>query len=159
LRRGCFDATGDERGLSSEVLMVDVPTTPPAGSVEFGPERRRNHRVQITIPVIVKGQAKGKLIEEHTKTIVVNLNGCLVRMKASVIRNQEFTITNAATEESAQVRVSYIGRNDGEGTEIGLGFLQSTPKFWRISFPPEVQDPTERKRFVPSAPPADAPKK
>ncbi|HKN62657.1 MAG TPA: hypothetical protein VJW93_15855 [Candidatus Acidoferrales bacterium] len=139
--------------------MVDVPTTPPGGSTEFGPERRRNHRVQITIPVIVTGQAKGKLIEEHTKTIVVNLNGCLVRMRASVIRNQEFTITNAATEESAKVRVSYIGRSDGEGTEIGLGFLQPTPKFWRISFPPEVQDPTERKRFVPSAPPADAPKK
>lgn len=132
--------------------MVDAGA-PPSGSAEVGPERRKNHRVQIVIHVRLTWQAGGKALEESTQTVVVNLNGCLVRMKAVVARNQELTMTNTATDESAAVRVSYIGRKDGDKTEIGLGFVKPTPKFWRISFPPEVQDPTERKRFVPSAPP------
>ena len=133
--------------------MVEAPGTPPSGSTELGPERRKNHRVQIAIAVVIKGQVGGKAIEENTQTAVVNLNGCLVRMKTVVGRNQELTMTNPATEESATVRVSYIGRKDGDKTEIGLGFVKPAPKFWRISFPPETMDPTERKRFVPSGTP------
>lgn len=133
--------------------MVEVPTTPPGGSSEYGPERRKNHRVQIAMAVIIKGQAGGKAFEESTQTVVVNLNGCLVRLKAVVGRNQELTMTNGATDETEVVRVSYIGRKDGDKTEIGLGFVKPAPKFWRISFPPENQDPTERKRFVPSGAP------
>jgi len=124
-------------------------TPPPGGSTEYGPERRKNHRVQIAIGVVIKGQGS-RPFEESTQTVVVNLNGCLVRMKTMVARNQELSITNASTEESAPVRVSYIGRKDGDKTEIGLGFTKPAPKFWRISFPPEHQDPTERKRFVPT---------
>jgi hypothetical protein len=133
--------------------MVEVPSTPPGGSTEYGPERRKNHRVQIAIAVVIKGQAGGKAFEESTQTVVVNLNGCLVRMKTTVARNQELTMTNGATDETAPVRVSYIGRKDGDKTEIGLGFIKPAPKFWRISFPPENQDPTERKRFAPSGAP------
>lgn len=133
--------------------MADAPTSPPGGSGEFGPERRRNHRVQIAIPIVLKAEIKGKSIAEETKTIVVNLNGCLVRMKTPVTPNQQFTITNPATQESATVRVSYIGRKDGDRTEVGLGFVQPSPKFWRISFPPDSLDPTERKRFGPPAAP------
>jgi len=134
--------------------MAEVHPPAPGGPAEYGPERRKNHRVQIAIAVVIKGQTGGKAIEEHTQTVVVNLNGCLVRMIAVVGRNQELTITNAATDETAPVRVSYIGRKDGDKTEIGLGFVKPAPKFWRISFPPEVQDPEERKRFVPSGAPS-----
>jgi hypothetical protein len=136
--------------------MVEAPTTPPGGSSEFGPERRKNHRVQIAMAVVITGQVGGKAFEEATQTVVVNLNGCLVRLKTVVARNQELAMKNGATDETAAVRVSYIGRKDGDKTEIGLGFVKPSPKFWRISFPPETQDPTERKRFVPSgAPPAN----
>jgi hypothetical protein len=137
--------------------MVDVPSIA-SDSAESGPERRRTHRVQVAIPIIVKGQVGGKAIEERTKTVVVNLNGCLVGLKASVTRNQELTIVNAATKETATVRVSYIGRSDGSHTQVGLGFVKPEPKFWRISFPPEHLNPDERKRFVPGQPPA-TPKK
>lgn len=133
--------------------MVEVPGAPPAGSTEYGPERRKNHRVQITIAVVIKGQVGGKAFEESAQTAVVNLNGCLVRLKTVVARNQELTMKNGATDETATVRVSYIGRKDGDKTEIGLGFVKPAPKFWRISFPPETQDPTERKRFAPSGTP------
>lgn len=133
--------------------MVDAAGAPPGGSSEFGPERRKNQRVQIAIQVRLQWQAGGKPVQESAQTVVVNLNGCLVRIKAAVARNQELTMTNVATTESATVRVSYIGRKDGDKTEIGLGFIKPAPKFWRISFPPEVQDPAEKKRFVPSTPP------
>lgn len=138
--------------------MVEVPGAPPGGSTEYGPERRKNHRVQIAIAVVITGQVGGKAFEESAQTAVVNLNGCLVRLKTIVARNQELTMKNGATEETATVRVSYIGRKDGDKTEIGLGFVKPAPKFWRISFPPETMDPTERKRFVPSGGPA-APEK
>lgn len=141
--------------------MVDAPSTPPAGSSEYGPERRKNQRVQIAINVVITGQVGGKAFEESTQTVVVNLNGCLVPLKTVVGRNQELTMKNRATDEKAAVRVSYIGRKDGDKTQIGLGFVKPAPKFWRISFPPETQDPTERKRFGPSAapPPTPTPKK
>ncbi|HTS13547.1 MAG TPA: hypothetical protein VMH00_15625 [Candidatus Limnocylindrales bacterium] len=129
--------------------MNDMRTTPPAGSAEFGPERRRTHRVQIAIPVIVKGQVGSKAIDEHTKTVVVNVNGCLVRMKTGVSKGLQLSLTNAATDETADVRVSYIGRSEGGYTEIGLGFVNPSPRFWRISFPPDQLNPDERKRFGP----------
>jgi hypothetical protein len=103
--------------------------------------------------VVITGQVGGKAFEEPAQTVLVNLNGCLVRLKTVVARNQELMMKNGATDETAAVRVSYIGRKDGDKTEIGLGFVKPTPKFWRISFPPETQDPTERKRFVPTTAP------
>ncbi|HUJ29934.1 MAG TPA: hypothetical protein VLY23_01540 [Candidatus Acidoferrum sp.] len=131
--------------------MNDTRTTAPGAPGESGPERRRTHRVQIAIPVIIKGQVGSKAIEEHTKTVVVNLNGCLVRMKASVAKNSQLKMTNAATEEETAVRVSYIGRSEGGLTEIGLGFVEPSPRFWRISFPPDQLNPDERKRFGPTS--------
>lgn len=122
---------------------------PPLSSADSG-DRRRTHRIQITMPVIVRGSSAGRTFEEETHTVSVNANGCMVRLGAHVTRTQHVSIVNPKTAEELPCKVTYIGQRDGTKTEVGLEFSEASPLFWRIAFPPEDWDPSERKR--PSAP-------
>lgn len=122
---------------------------PPLSSADSG-DRRRTHRIQITMPVIVRGSSGGRAFEEETHTVSVNANGCMVRLGAHVTRTQHISIVNPKTAEELPCKVTYIGQRDGTKTEVGLEFSEASPLFWRIAFPPEDWDPSERKR--PSAP-------
>ena len=118
---------------------------PPAGSGDAS-DRRRTHRIQITMPVIVRGKSGAQSFEERTQTVSVNANGCMVRLEARVGRMQHVEIVNPKTAEELPCTVTYIGQNDGTKTEIGLEFTEPSPLFWRIAFPPVDWDPSERKR-------------
>ena len=113
-------------------------------------ERRRTHRLQITMPVIVRGGSGAHAFQEDTQTISVNANGCMVRLEANVTRMQHVSIVNPKTAEELPCKVTFIGQKDANKTEVGLEFSEASPLFWRIAFPPEDWDPSERKR--PSAP-------
>jgi len=98
------------------------------------------------MPVIVRGQSGNRAFEEKTRTVSVNANGCMVRLEAQVARMQEIAIVNPKTAEELPCTVTFIGQKEGEKTEIGLGFVEASPLFWRIAFPPDDWDPAERKR-------------
>jgi len=122
----------------------------PGPGAESASDRRRTHRLQITMPVIVRGGSGAHTFQEETQTVSVNANGCMVRLTAHVTRTQHISIVNPKTAEELPCKVTYIGQRDGNKTEIGLEFSEASPLFWRIAFPPEDWDPSERKR--PSAP-------
>ena len=122
---------------------------PPLSSPDSG-DRRRTHRIQITMPVIVRGSSGGRAFEEETHTVSVNANGCMVRLGAHVTRTQHVSIVNPKTAEELPCKVTYIGQREGNKMDVGLEFSEPSPLFWRIAFPPEDWDPSERKR--PSAP-------
>ncbi len=109
-------------------------------------ERRRSHRVQIAMPVLIRGKKAGQPFEEKTHTTSVNAHGCMVRLSTSVTRSQEVSIVNPKTAEELPCTVSYIGQRDGGRIEVGVEFTEPSPVFWRIAFPPEDWDPSERKR-------------
>ncbi len=109
-------------------------------------ERRRSHRVQIAMPVLIRGKKSGQPFEEQTHTISVNAHGCMVRLSTPVTRSQEISIINPKTAEELPCTVSFIGQRDGGRLEVGVEFAESSPVFWRIAFPPEDWDPSERKR-------------
>jgi hypothetical protein len=109
-------------------------------------ERRRSHRVQIAMPVLIRGKKGGQPFEENTYTTSVNAHGCMVRLSTQVTRAQEVSIINPKTAEELPCTVSYIGQRDGGRTEVGVEFTEPSPVFWRIAFPPEDWDPSERKR-------------
>jgi hypothetical protein len=115
---------------------------------EIQAERRRSHRVHIAMPVLVRGKkgGQGQPFEEHTHTISVNAHGCMVRMTTPVQRTQEITIINTKTAEELPCMVTSIGQRDGGRQEVGVEFAEASPVFWRIAFPPEDWDPSERKR-------------
>lgn len=138
--------------------MSDLkPAAPVAPGEATYSERRRTQRVQIAMPVIVRCR-EGKAFEEKTFTVSVNANGCLVHIEAPVIRTQKLLLVNPKTTEELPCRVTFLGKKSAGKTEVGLEFAEASPLFWRISFPPEDWDPSERKRPMtvssPVTPPA-----
>lgn len=119
---------------------------PPISGPDSSSDRRRTHRLQIMMPVIVRGSTGTKKFEEETRTVSVNANGCMVYLTAQVTRSQHVSIVNPKTAEELPCKVTYIGQRDGNKMEIGLEFSEASPLFWRIAFPPEDWDPSERKR-------------
>jgi hypothetical protein len=126
--------------------MADIKPSVQGASVESGSERRRTQRVQISMPVIVRCREDKTPFEEKTSTISVNANGCLVKIQTQILRGQKVLLVNPLTTEELPCTVTFLGKKDGGKTEVGLEFAEASPLFWRISFPPEDWDPSERKR-------------
>lgn len=117
-------------------------------------DRRRTQRVHIAMPIIVRCRDAKPPFEEKTQTVSVNANGCLLRLQASVARTQKVLLVNPQTTEELPCTVIFLGKKDGGKTEVGIEFGEASPLFWRISFPPDDWDPSERKRPMTSRPPA-----
>jgi hypothetical protein len=115
--------------------MAEIKSSP-IGATEGGSERRRTQRVQIAMPVIVRGTAGTQKFEEETYTVAVNANGCMVKMTNRVARNQVIAIVNPKTAEELPCTVSFIGQKDAGKMEVGIEFSEPSPLFWRIAFPP-----------------------
>jgi len=117
-----------------------------SGVSDVSPERRRTQRVQIAMPVIIRAKTGTQNFQEETHTVAVNANGCMVKMTNKVTRGQQIAIVNPKTAEELPCTVSFIGQRDAGKMEVGIEFSESSPLFWRIAFPPEDWDPSERKR-------------
>ena len=112
---------------------------------EAGSERRRSHRVNIAMPILVRGKT-GQAFQEETHTVSVNAHGCIFRLTAQVRRLQVVAIVNSKTAEELPCKVTFLGQKEAGKTEVGVEFSEPSPLFWRIAFPPEDWDPSERKR-------------
>src|ERR1700751_1050737 len=117
-----------------------------SGVGEVGSGRRRRQRVQMAVPVIVRGKTGTQKFEEGTHTVAVNANGCMIKMTNRVPRAQQVAIVNPKTAEELPCAVSFIGQKNAGKMEVGIEFSEPSPLFWRIAFPPEDWDPSERKR-------------
>jgi len=126
--------------------MTDAKSAAPNPAGDGASERRRTHRIQISMPIIVRGKSGNLAFEEKTKTASVNANGCMVHLEAGVLRMQPVSIVNPKTAEELPCTVTFIGQQEGTKTEVGLEFAEASPLFWRIAFPPEDWNPAERKR-------------
>jgi c-di-GMP-binding flagellar brake protein YcgR len=109
-------------------------------------ERRRSQRVNIAMPVLVRGTKGTEAFEEKTVTISVSAHGCMVRVATPVARGQEVAIVNVKTAEELPCKVTFLGQKENGKAEVGVEFTEPSPLFWRIAFPPEDWDPAERKR-------------
>jgi hypothetical protein len=125
--------------------MADIKSSV-SGVGEASSERRRTQRVQIAMPVIVRGTSGTQNFEEETYTVAVNANGCMIKITNRVARGQQVAIVNPKTAEELPCTVSFMGQKDAGKMEVGIEFSEPSPLFWRIAFPPEDWDPSERKR-------------
>jgi len=123
-------------------------------SREIPAERRRSQRVNIAMPVLVRGKRGGQPFEEQALTISVSAHGCMVRVATPLTRLQEVAIVNVKTAEELPCKVTFLGQKEAGKTEVAVEFSEPSPVFWRIAFPPEDWDPSERKRPGGSRPPA-----
>lgn len=106
-----------------------------------GPEvsRRRSQRVILSLSITVRSDdgPKEKSFEEETRTLVVNVHGALIVLAAKVVKGQKLRLMNRATQVEQVCRVTTLGPVSGNKAQIGVEFLDPSPDFWRISFPPE----------------------
>jgi hypothetical protein len=108
---------------------------------------RRSSRVVIDIPVTLFGQSLDrKMFKEQAKTLTVSAHGALVSLQADVDSQRPVLMANPKTGMEVQCRVAYRKSTRDGGSEIGLEFATSLPKFWGIHFPPEDWDPAARKK-------------
>ena len=130
----------------TELLKEDIGRLNP---VDYSAGRkRRSCRLQIAIPVLVRGKNRNLPFTEKTRTASVNAHGCEVQLGEKVVRGQDVTIVNPKSAEELPCTVTFIGPNESGNTEVGLEFIEASPLFWQINFPPEDWDASERKRPV-----------
>jgi len=134
--------------------MPEIKPGGPAVSEISSSERRRTQRVHIAMPIIVRCRDAKPPFEENTHTVSVNANGCLLRLQAPVARTQKLLLVNPRTTEELPCTVMFLGKKNDGKTEVGIEFAEASPLFWRISFPPDDWDPSERKKPVTARPPA-----
>jgi hypothetical protein len=129
----------------------------PSGAGESTYEnRRRSHRVNIAMPVRLRVTTGDEPFEEAVHTVSVSAHGCMMRVEKPLVRSQQILLLNTKTTEELPCTVTYVGKQEGGKTEIGIEFVEAAPHFWRIAFPPEDWNPSERKRSsgLPPRPPA-----
>ena len=136
--------------------MADEKTLLPGTPTQNALDRRRSIRLHLAMPVIVRGAVATQPFEEKTQTITVSPYGCMLCVSAHVVRGQEVMVVNPRTAEELPCRVISLRLTEGKRREIGLEFTESSPMFWRISFPPEDWDPSGRK-LLPPMPPRSMP--
>lgn len=134
--------------------MAEAKTGGQAAGEISSSDRRRTQRVHIAMPIIVRCPDAKPPFEEKTHTVSVNANGCLLRLQAPVVRTQRLLLVNPQTTEELPCTVMFLGKKDAGKTEVGIEFAEASPLFWRISFPPDDWDPSERKKPMTARPPA-----
>ena len=102
------------------------------------PGRRRSMRVLLSVPISVHGKtAKNQDFNEETRTLVVNAHGALISLAAQVVANQKVFVSNNSTQQTQECRIVYLGNMQAGKAQMGVEFLNPSPTFWQIDFPPE----------------------
>jgi hypothetical protein len=102
------------------------------------PGRRRSMRVLLSVPILVRGKtSKNQDFNEETRTLVVNAHGALISLAAPVVANQKIFVSNSATQQTQECRIVYLGNTQAGRAQMGVEFLNPSPTFWQIDFPPE----------------------
>jgi hypothetical protein len=114
---------------------------PTPSQLPGGPEtsRRRSQRVILTMPVTVRTDdaTKETAFEEETHTLIVNLHGALILLASKVAKGQKLRMKNRSTQAEQLCQVASLGSKAEGKTQVGVEFVQPSPDFWQISFPPE----------------------
>ena len=113
-------------------------------------DQRRSQRVILSMSVVIDSAGfGGSKVREETFTLVVNAHGALVLLSSKVIAGQLLTIKNVKTQEELYCLVVTVRPNSSCKAEVGIEFIEPSPRFWRISFPPEDWTPRspEAKRY------------
>ena len=157
---------------------IKDPLPAPLGRSTY-PEIRRTQRVHIAIPILVRGMSGTQKFEEAARTTTVNAHGCLISLSTRLTRGQQVALIHPKTAEELPCKIVFISDRVQDRCDVGFEFLEPSPLFWRIAFPPEDWGSSmERKRTVtptagklptpgisanglpsPTAPPLNTPKK
>ena len=112
---------------------------------------RRSQRILLAVHVVVGGYLPTRApFAEESVTQVVNAHGALILMKQTVSVGDHLRLRNVKTGEEVGCQVVDIGERIDHKSAVGVEFERPSPRFWRVSFPPEDWSPhsAEAKRFT-----------
>jgi hypothetical protein len=139
-------ATSLNLSYECKIVMREIKVSPYPTAAENSAEHRavapRLHHDADCRP----RKKRGLPFSKETHTASVNAHGCIVRIAEKVARGQEVAILNPKTVEELPCTATFVGQKDSGKTEVGLEFIEPSPLFWRVTFPPEDGDLSERKR-------------
>jgi hypothetical protein len=99
-------------------------------------ERRRCHRLPLTIPVKVYGRSpRNHPFRAVTATMAVSLYGGLLNMKPRVKLGQRILIVNSFTEEERECRVVYVESKQRGRRKVAVEFSNGDGDFWHVYSP------------------------
>jgi hypothetical protein len=138
-----------------------VSTTPTR--LQKNPNQRRSQRVMLSVRILVAGShADGRRFSEEAVTSVVNAHGALILLAEKVTLGQLLTVRNVKSGAELQAEVVDVGAPQDGKFEVGMEFLEPSPRFWRIAFPPEDWTPrspeAKRRTTAPTPMPTPMPK-
>ena len=108
------------------------------GTYRPGPDssRRRSQRVIMSVPVRITVKILTGEFSEDTETLAINAHGALITLAARVAQGQEVEIKSRTHPEKIACKVVFVGPSTAGKTQFGIEFLQPSPHFWHIAFPP-----------------------
>jgi hypothetical protein len=101
------------------------------------PPRRRSMRILLSVPISVSGKIHGADFTEDTRSLVVNAHGALISLAAGVAVGQIVTILHKASRQSRECRMIYVGNAQAGKSQVSVEFIEPSPGFWQIDFPPD----------------------
>jgi hypothetical protein len=117
--------------------------------------QRRSQRVMLSVKILVSGdRLDGKKFSEEAETSVVNAHGALIFLAEKVALGHLLTIRNVKSNQELPAEVVDLGDVHEGKVEVGIEFLEPSPRFWPVGFPPEDWSPRspEAKRRTVSPP-------
>jgi hypothetical protein len=94
----------------------------------------------LSIEIVIAGdRPNGHQFSEETVPSVVHAHGALILLAEEVTRGQRVSIRNVKSGEELQGEVvENVESEAGDGkSQLGMAFLEPSPRFWPIAFPPE----------------------
>lgn len=87
------------------------------------------------IRVRVEGKTTlGRKFRENCQTIVINVQGALLRLEHEVASGAMLVVSNPITQEEQECRVVFLGEASDNGQRVGVEFLSPSPHFWGVDF-------------------------
>jgi len=98
---------------------------------------RRSQRIELNVPLVVyRARGEGPQFYESTETLVVSAHGALIALTDLVAPRQKLRMQNPDTGENLECRVVSVKKAQIGPPMVAVEFMQATPGFWRIAFPP-----------------------
>src|SRR5260370_18602521 len=96
--------------------------------------QRRSQRVIVKVSVMVLAEgADKKFVSEETRTVTVNAHGAMILLGLKDSIGQLLTLRNSRTGEEVARRAVYVSPHESEKSQVAFHFINSCPRFWRIS--------------------------
>ncbi len=132
----------------------------PQDSIWRGVERRRSTRLNVSIPIVLRGkEATGREFRERTRAVALNNHGAKVVTAHQLLPGSELVIENPSAGLAAVGTVVWSGerRTPKDPFEIGVQ-LAKPGNVWGLEFPPENwQETVSATAAEASAPPEAEP--